>query len=62
MPYSDNFRALASIVINESIDDKLKEKAKKVMHSIIDVMEKETALEMKQLTTISAGMAGIQTQ
>lgn len=62
MPYSDNFRALASILINENIDEDLKKKAKGTITKIMDIMEKETELEMSQLVKVSAGMAGIQTQ
>lgn len=62
MPYNDNFRALASILINENIDEDLKKKAKGTITKIMDIMEKETELEMSQLVKVSAGMAGIQTQ
>lgn len=49
MAYLDNFRALASIAVNNEIDETLKTKAKGIMSKIMDIIDKESDIEKKQV-------------
>lgn len=61
MANTDNFRALASVVASEStnIDSSMREKAKRIMTDLIEIMEKETEMEMALLIEQSARLKGI---
>ena len=49
MAYIDDFRALASVAINDNIDVELRNKAIKVMDKIIDIMDKGADIEATQV-------------
>lgn len=61
MANNDTFRALASIVINETIDEDLKKKAKGIMSKIMDAMDREADIDISQLKKFSANLSGIET-
>ena len=49
MAYIDDFRALASVAINQEIDEHLRKKATSVMYKIVDIMGKAADVEDAQI-------------
>jgi hypothetical protein len=49
MAYLDDFRALASVLVNENISPELKKRANESMEKIMDVMDKSVAVEKRQI-------------